>query len=94
MFGLTKSSLAKPPLLTRRRTVYLFTFHGYWRMALNLSLIYSCKDCGVDINLHPNFEVEEIISCPECGLDYIVRLDEYGRKTLVELAIEGEDWGE
>ena len=55
---------------------------------------YNCKDCDAKINIQPSFEVDEIISCPVCGLDYVIKLDDSGRKIPVELIITGEDWGE
>ncbi|HDO42012.1 MAG TPA: lysine biosynthesis protein LysW [Candidatus Bathyarchaeota archaeon] len=36
----------------------------------------------------------EIVSCPDCGLDLEVKLEENGKITLEPAEIEGEDWGE
>ena len=36
----------------------------------------------------------EIISCPDCGMDYEVELTEAGEIELKPAEIEGEDWGE
>jgi len=36
----------------------------------------------------------EIVSCPDCGMDYEVRLIDKGEVELKPAEIEGEDWGE
>jgi alpha-aminoadipate carrier protein LysW len=36
----------------------------------------------------------EIISCPDCGMDYEARLTDGGKVELIPAEIEGEDWGE
>jgi len=36
----------------------------------------------------------EIISCPDCGMDFEVRLTDKGEVELKFAEIEGEDWGE
>jgi len=36
----------------------------------------------------------EIISCPDCGMDYEVHVSEGGKVELKPAEIEGEDWGE
>jgi len=36
----------------------------------------------------------EIVSCPDCGMDYEVRLTTKGEVELNPAEIEGEDWGE
>jgi hypothetical protein len=38
--------------------------------------------------------INEIVGCPDCLLDYVVIMKEPGTKDLMELIIEGEDWGE
>jgi predicted amidophosphoribosyltransferase len=47
-----------------------------------------CPDCDTDIPLD-GVEESEVISCPCCGLEL-----EYKKGILVELVIEGQDWGE
>ena len=37
--------------------------------------------------------IGEIVSCPDCGLDLVVEVDE-GNMTLERISIETEDWGE
>jgi len=36
----------------------------------------------------------EIVSCPDCGMDYEVKLEGKDEVELVPAEIEGEDWGE
>jgi alpha-aminoadipate carrier protein LysW len=54
----------------------------------------SCIDCGVGIDLPEDTLNGEIISCPDCGTDYFIESDGNGGKSMKELVIEGEDWGE
>jgi alpha-aminoadipate carrier protein LysW len=51
-----------------------------------------CLECEAEINLDAGVEKNEIIVCPDCGVDLeIVSLD----PLTVELApMEEEDWGE
>ena len=52
----------------------------------------SCPECAADITLDEDTEVNEIIVCPDCGVDLeVTALD----PATVELApMEEEDWGE
>ncbi|MBM3292746.1 lysine biosynthesis protein LysW [Candidatus Bathyarchaeota archaeon] len=54
----------------------------------------NCTDCGGIIEIPENAEVDEIIECPDCGLEYVVVEMEHGLLSLKELALKGEDWGE
>ena len=63
-------------------------------MAILPKMTYECKDCGASLELPEDAQNGEIIECEDCGLDYIVKLDGAGSILLMELAIEGEDWGE
>jgi alpha-aminoadipate carrier protein LysW len=54
----------------------------------------NCIDCGAELLVLEDALNDEIISCPDCGLDYVFKLDDNGRKKLLPLTIEGEDWGE
>jgi lysine biosynthesis protein LysW len=56
--------------------------------------MFECKDCGANIELPSNVISSEIIGCQDCGLDYVIELDASGMILLMELSIEGEDWGE
>ena len=53
-----------------------------------------CTDCGGIIEITEDVLVGEIISCPDCGLDYVIEEDGSGLLVIKELIIEGEDWGE
>lgn len=53
-----------------------------------------CVDCKALIEVPEDAMAGEIISCLDCGLDYVVEEDESGVLVLKELDIEGEDWGE
>ncbi len=54
----------------------------------------ACMDCGADMAVPNDSLLGEIVGCPDCGLDYVIEVDESGSKQLTELLIEGEDWGE
>ncbi len=54
----------------------------------------ACMDCGADMEVPNDSLLGEIVGCPDCGLDYVIEVDESGSKQLTELLIEGEDWGE
>jgi len=51
-----------------------------------------CPECAAEIELEIGTELNEIIVCPDCGVDLeVISLD----PTAVELApMEEEDWGE
>ncbi len=52
----------------------------------------SCPECVADIELEADTELNEIIVCPDCGVDLeVISLE----PPAVELApMEEEDWGE
>ena len=56
--------------------------------------MFSCIDCGANLEIPIDALEGEIIGCADCGLDYIVVKDESDGLNLQELVIEGEDWGE
>ena len=62
--------------------------HGEYEMQI------ACIDCGRNVELQDDMLPGEIISCPDCGLDYVIEVDELGLLHVKELTIEGEDWGE
>jgi len=53
-----------------------------------------CTDCGGIVEIPGDSLPDEIISCPDCGLDYVVVEEESGLLTILELTLTGEDWGE
>ncbi len=51
-----------------------------------------CPVCGAEIDVEATVELNEIIVCPDCGVDLeIVSLDPL---TAEEAPMEQEDWGE
>jgi alpha-aminoadipate carrier protein LysW len=54
----------------------------------------TCIDCGGDLELPEDSLKDEIISCPDCGVDYVVVEETPRLLSLQLLTIEGEDWGE
>jgi alpha-aminoadipate carrier protein LysW len=52
----------------------------------------NCPECAAEINIESDTEVNEIIVCPDCGVDLEVTALQ---PTAVELApMVEEDWGE
>jgi alpha-aminoadipate/glutamate carrier protein LysW len=56
-------------------------------------MVVKCKDCDEEIVIYSDAEEGDIISCPCCGIEYKIVFDN-GVPNLVELELEGEDWGE
>jgi alpha-aminoadipate carrier protein LysW len=52
-----------------------------------------CVDCDAEITVPDDAVNGEIVSCPDCGLDFEVVLASQGR-SIKPVAIEKEDWGE
>ena len=51
-----------------------------------------CPECEAEISLEDGVEQNEIIVCPDCGVDLeVVSLDPL---TLEPAPMEAEDWGE
>lgn len=52
-----------------------------------------CPECDADLEIPTDVISGEILSCPDCGMDYelILTGDDV---TLTPAEIEGEDWGE
>jgi predicted RNA-binding Zn-ribbon protein involved in translation (DUF1610 family) len=53
-----------------------------------------CIECGGILDVPKECEKGDIFSCPDCGVDYVIELDEEGNKQVKELNLEEEDWGE
>jgi len=51
-------------------------------------------ECDADLEIPDDVISGEIISCPDCGMDYEVHIGEDGAVELKPAEIEGEDWGE
>ena len=54
----------------------------------------NCPDCDAEIEVQDDVMKGEILSCPSCGLELEVTKIEGDCVELIELGIEGEDWGE
>jgi len=52
-----------------------------------------CLECDVDLDIPEDVITGEIISCPDCGMDFEAYISE-GVIELKPAEIEGEDWGE
>ena len=53
-----------------------------------------CKMCGGIVAIPNDVIKGEILSCPDCGLDFEVGSDEKGSLILVPAEKIKEDWGE
>jgi alpha-aminoadipate carrier protein LysW len=53
-----------------------------------------CIECNAPLEMPKDALKDEIISCPDCGLDYLIVVGDDGKKELRQLTIDGEDWGE
>ena len=53
-----------------------------------------CPECDADLAIPDDVINGEIISCPDCGMDFEVTIKEGGGVELKPAEIEGEDWGE
>lgn len=54
----------------------------------------SCIECGGEIRILDENLIGEILSCPECGKDYVIEKNKNGGKIIIELDLEGQDFGE
>ena len=52
-----------------------------------------CPDCGATIPLDNDIANGDVVSCPCCSGEFVVKIEIDGC-SLSELIIEGEDWGE
>ncbi|MGC8948111.1 MAG: alpha-aminoadipate/glutamate carrier protein LysW/ArgW [Thermoprotei archaeon] len=53
-----------------------------------------CQECGGTITIPDDAIVGEIVSCPDCGIDYEVSQINNGSIQLKIAEDIGEDWGE
>jgi len=54
----------------------------------------NCPECDAEIEIFDDVISGEIVSCPDCGMDYEVVIEENGSMKLLPAEVEGEDWGE
>jgi alpha-aminoadipate carrier protein LysW len=54
----------------------------------------NCLECDAKLEIPADVISGEIISCPDCGMDFEIQIIN-GKKFELKIAeIEGEDWGE
>ena len=53
-----------------------------------------CPTCDADLTVPDDAISGEIISCPDCAMEYEVTIMGNGDIELKPAEIEGEDWGE
>jgi len=56
-------------------------------------IVLECHECGGKIKIPDDVLEGEIFSCPDCGMEYEVYINN-GKIELKLAEIEGEDWGE
>ena len=54
----------------------------------------NCDECGGTIKILKDAVVGEIVSCPDCGLEYEISKISEGKVELKPAETVGEDWGE
>lgn len=54
----------------------------------------SCDECGGTIKIPKDVVVGEIVSCPDCGLEYEIAKISDEKVELKPAETVGEDWGE
>lgn len=54
----------------------------------------NCEECGADVKVPGDVVVGEIVTCPDCGLDYEVTEASSNGVKLRAAETSGEDWGE
>lgn len=53
-----------------------------------------CLECNADLTIPDDVISGEIVSCPDCGMDFEVSKSDKDDIELKPAEIEGEDWGE
>ena len=55
------------------------------------AFLLKCPECDGEIEIPDDVISGEIVSCPDCGMDYEVEITEDGEIRLKPAEIEGED---
>ena len=55
---------------------------------------YKCPECDGDIKISDDALNGEIVSCPDCGEEYEVSINEKKEISLKKAEVVAEDWGE
>lgn len=53
-----------------------------------------CKDCAAEISVADDVITGEIISCPDCGSDFEITINNDGGIETKRAESVGEDWGQ
>jgi alpha-aminoadipate carrier protein LysW len=53
-----------------------------------------CSECDSEIEVPKDAINGEIVTCPDCGLEFELVIDKDGRCSLKVAEVVGEDWGE
>jgi alpha-aminoadipate carrier protein LysW len=53
-----------------------------------------CSECDSEITIPKDAVEGEIVTCPDCGLEFELSFDKDGKCNLKIAEIVGEDWGE
>jgi alpha-aminoadipate carrier protein LysW len=53
-----------------------------------------CLECDGEITIPADVVNGEIVTCPDCGLEFELSIDENGKCDLKVAEVVGEDWGE
>ncbi|MCW4033585.1 MAG: alpha-aminoadipate/glutamate carrier protein LysW/ArgW [Candidatus Bathyarchaeota archaeon] len=55
---------------------------------------FNCPECSGEIEVPDDAMQGEIVSCPDCGEEFEVNVNEKKDKELKKMVAEREDWGE
>ena len=55
---------------------------------------HKCPECDGDIKISDDAMNGEIVSCPDCGEEYEVSINEKKEISLKKAEVVAEDWGE
>lgn len=53
-----------------------------------------CTECDGELTIPDDVINGEIVTCPDCGMDFEVNIKDSGEIELKPAEVEGEDWGE
>ena len=77
----------------KRRPAFVLKTAGDDLVVLEITTTYNRNRESVSLD-PDDFAEGDIMTCPDCGLDYIIEIDANGLIALKELVLEGEDWGQ
>lgn len=53
-----------------------------------------CTECDGELTIPDDVINGEIVTCPDCGMDFEVNIKDSDEIELKPAEVEGEDWGE